>query len=86
MPVAASGHPPSKSADWILWLCFFGSGVTALIYEVLWTRMITNIIGGAPFAVARSVPALRARLRHAARHPESLRARRNDLDRRVARP
>ena len=52
MPVAASGHPPSKSADWILWLCFFGSGVTALIYEVLWTRMITNIIGGAPFAVA----------------------------------
>jgi len=26
--------------------------MTALVYEVLWTRMITNVIGGAPFAVA----------------------------------
>jgi len=26
--------------------------MTGLIYEVLWTRMITNVIGGAPFAVA----------------------------------
>jgi spermidine synthase len=33
-------------------LCFFLSGVTGLIYEVLWTRMIVKIIGGAPFAVS----------------------------------
>lgn len=32
--------------------CFFFSGVTALIYEVLWTRMIVTVIGGAPFAVS----------------------------------
>ncbi|MCF8035279.1 MAG: fused MFS/spermidine synthase [Desulfobacteraceae bacterium] len=32
--------------------CFFFSGVTSLIYEVLWLRMLTRIIGGAPFAVS----------------------------------
>jgi len=32
--------------------CFFFSGVTALIYQVLWTRMIVTVIGGAPFAVS----------------------------------
>jgi len=31
--------------------CFFLSGVTGLIYEILWTRMIVKIIGGAPFAM-----------------------------------
>jgi len=33
-------------------LCFFVSGLTGLTYELLWTRMITKIIGGAPFAVS----------------------------------
>ena len=33
-------------------LCFFLSGFTGLIYEILWTRMIVKIIGGAPFAVS----------------------------------
>jgi spermidine synthase len=32
--------------------CFFVSGLTGLIYEVLWTRMIVKIIGSAPFAVS----------------------------------
>jgi len=32
--------------------CFFLSGVTGLIYEILWTRMIVKIIGGAPFAIS----------------------------------
>lgn len=31
--------------------CFFVSGLTGLVYEVLWTRMIVKIIGSAPFAV-----------------------------------
>ena len=30
--------------------CFFFSGLTGLIYEILWTRMIVKIIGRAPFA------------------------------------
>lgn len=32
--------------------CFFVSGITGLIYEVLWTRMIVEIIGTSPFSVA----------------------------------
>ena len=31
---------------------FFLSGITGLIYEILWTRMIVSIIGSAPFAVS----------------------------------
>lgn len=33
-------------------VCFFLSGITGLIYEVLWTRLIVRIIGGAPFAIS----------------------------------
>ncbi len=33
-------------------ICFFLSGLTGLIYEILWIRMIVKIIGGAPFAVS----------------------------------
>ncbi|MGA2679505.1 MAG: fused MFS/spermidine synthase [Sedimentisphaerales bacterium] len=36
----------------LILICFFFSGMTGLIYEVLWTRMIVKIIGGAPFAVS----------------------------------
>ena len=52
----SSNKPADNSAaDRIMLLvliCFFLSGVTGLIYEVLWTRMIVKIIGGAPFAVS----------------------------------
>jgi len=33
-------------------VCFFFSGLTGLIYEILWIRMIVKVIGGAPFAVS----------------------------------
>jgi hypothetical protein len=36
-------------------VCFFLSGLTGLIYQVLWTRMIVKIIGGAPFAMLWSL-------------------------------
>jgi len=36
----------------LILLCFFISGFTGLIYEILWTRMIVKIIGSAPFAVS----------------------------------
>ncbi len=32
--------------------CFFISGLTGLVYQILWTRMIVKIIGSAPFAVS----------------------------------
>lgn len=31
----------------LIQVCFFFSGMTGLIYEILWTRMIVRIIGGA---------------------------------------
>jgi spermidine synthase len=31
--------------------CFLVSGITGLIYQVLWTRMIVGIIGSSPFSV-----------------------------------
>ncbi len=33
-------------------ICFFLSGLTGLVYEILWTRMIVKVIGSAPFAVS----------------------------------
>ena len=47
----APTHKVSALSSFIL-LCFFLSGVAALIYEVLWIRMIDKVIGSAPFAVA----------------------------------
>ena len=40
------------SVAWFVLVCFFVSGLTGLTYELLWTRMVTKIIGGAPFAVS----------------------------------
>ncbi len=37
----------------LVMMCFFFiSGMTGLIYEILWTRMIVVIIGNAPFAIS----------------------------------
>ncbi len=33
-------------------VCFFVSGAAGLVYQVLWTRMIDKVVGGAPLAVA----------------------------------
>ena len=37
---------------WLIPACFFLSGASGLIYEVLWTRMLVEIIGGAPYSVS----------------------------------
>jgi spermidine synthase len=42
---------PAGIATLVL-VCFFLSGLTGLIYEILWTRMIVKVIGSAPFAVS----------------------------------
>jgi spermidine synthase len=50
---AKSGVRSGIKIPYFLVLCFFFiSGMTGLIYEILWTRMIGNIIGSAPFAVS----------------------------------
>ncbi|MFC1485832.1 fused MFS/spermidine synthase, partial [Candidatus Latescibacterota bacterium] len=50
---AAQKHAPSYTRLFPIVLGFFFlSGITGLIYEILWTRMIVSIIGSAPFAVS----------------------------------
>ena len=52
---AALSHnisPSHKKLALFILICFFLSGMTALIYEIVWMRLISRIIGGAPFAVS----------------------------------
>jgi spermidine synthase len=46
-----SSEPFNRVIGLVL-VCFFFSGMTGLIYEILWTRMIVKLIGGAPFAIS----------------------------------
>ena len=46
-----SDNPPPGIFLLVL-VCFFLSGFSGLIYEILWTRMMVKIIGSAPFAVS----------------------------------
>ena len=48
----AAAHPSNRTIVTIVVICFFLSGLTGLIYEILWTRMMVKIIGAAPFAVS----------------------------------
>lgn len=51
--VQKEGSAPSASRLFYLILsCFFVSGLTGLVYEILWTRMIVKIIGSSPLAVS----------------------------------
>jgi len=46
-----SDNPP-PGIFFLVLTCFFLSGFSGLIYEILWTRMMVKIIGSAPFAVS----------------------------------
>ena len=48
----AAVHSSNRRIVTMVVICFFLSGLSGLIYEILWTRMIVKIIGGAPFAVS----------------------------------
>ncbi|HKA34834.1 MAG TPA: fused MFS/spermidine synthase, partial [Candidatus Binatia bacterium] len=45
-----------------LFLCFFLSGAAALVYEVVWMRMLTQIFGSTAYAVATVLAAFMAGL------------------------
>jgi spermidine synthase len=45
-------HRLFQRAVHLVLICFFFSGVTGLIYEILWIRMMVEIIGGSPFTVS----------------------------------
>ena len=44
-------HTPRR-IFFLMLACFFLSGASGLIYQILWTRMLVKIIGSAPFAVS----------------------------------
>jgi spermidine synthase len=60
----AEGFDRSKG-DWLLLValfCFFFSGAAGLIYEVVWTRMLTQIFGNTTYAIATVLAAFMAGL------------------------
>ena len=51
-PTSITGRAPGGAVAATVLGCFFISGVTGLIYQTVWVRMIDKVIGSAPFAVA----------------------------------
>ncbi len=45
-------HNTANRISILVLSCFFLSGLTGLVYEILWTRMIVKVIGSAPFAIS----------------------------------
>src|SRR3972149_4942850 len=57
------GGPFGKTQDWLLLvalICFFFSGTAGLIYQVVWTRMLTQIFGNTTYAIATVLSAFMA--------------------------
>jgi predicted membrane-bound spermidine synthase len=55
----------STKQDWLLLVglfCFFLSGAAGLIYQVVWTRMLTQIFGNTTYAIATVLSAFMAGL------------------------
>src|SRR5919106_3551306 len=51
--------------DWLLFIglfCFFFSGAAGLVYQVVWTRMLTQIFGNTTYAIATVLSAFMAGL------------------------
>src|SRR3990172_1641232 len=51
--------------NWLLLvasICFFTSGAAGLIYQVVWTRMLTQIFGNTTYAIATVLAAFMAGL------------------------
>ncbi|MGH7771688.1 MAG: spermidine synthase, partial [Candidatus Binatia bacterium] len=58
-------RPFDKAQDKLLLvalICFFLSGAAGLIYEVVWTRMLTQIFGNTTYAIATVLAAFMAGL------------------------
>jgi predicted membrane-bound spermidine synthase/Tfp pilus assembly protein PilF len=57
--------PQGSKQDWLLGVglfCFFFSGAAGLIYQVVWTRMLTQIFGNTTYAIATVLAAFMAGL------------------------
>src|SRR5438552_7147544 len=52
IPVKADARPAAGRWPLLLYLCFFVSGATALVYEVAWIRELTLVFGSTTFATS----------------------------------
>ena len=53
---------PRRSALWVLGFCFFLSGATGLVYEVVWLRILGLVFGHTVYAITTVLAAFMARL------------------------
>src|SRR5947199_9290302 len=63
-PHATMGPPRLASKGVPAWLCrlFFLSGISGLMYEVVWVRMLTRILGSTIYATSTVLAAFMAGL------------------------
>lgn len=61
-PGMESSPPPPWSTVWLLGCCFFLSGATALVYEVVWLRMLGLVFGHTVHAITTVLAAFMAGL------------------------
>jgi len=41
-----------RDAAWVILLCFFASGMSSLVYQVVWVRELVLVFGATTFAVS----------------------------------
>lgn len=60
--LSAPSPPPKRYAAGLILLCFFLSGASGLVYEVVWTRMLVLVFGSTTFAISAVLTAFMAGL------------------------
>src|SRR5208283_2774623 len=53
-PLRSASAPPLRTAwlNWCIYACFFLSGATALVFEVLWSRQFVTVFGNSAYAIS----------------------------------
>jgi spermidine synthase len=52
LPVPSVWRPQAALARWGIYACFFLSGATALIFEILWSRQFVTVFGNSSYAIS----------------------------------
>jgi len=79
---SGAGSPGRARGDGVIWVCFFLSGGTSLVYQVVWLRMLALVFGHTVYAITAVLAAFMAGLalgsfllsRYAARLRDPIRA------------
>ncbi|HYP27733.1 MAG TPA: fused MFS/spermidine synthase [Blastocatellia bacterium] len=50
--LTAAHRTDRRTTIWAIWLCFFASGMSGLIYQVVWVRELVLVFGATTFAVS----------------------------------